>query len=180
MERYFQKRIRSLDLDDNAAGTSRPTLRLKHSTQTQREIDLDELPYDPADRKRNSEYTRNPKKQDEIRRRYLTRGPYRPPPNFDYPYRDIGSEHRRFNPEWFNEYGGWLEYSDKVHKAFCLCCYLFRDCNEGQAGNDAFVINGWNGWNKKCRLATHKGNASSFLNVVVKRCDALMNQDQSI
>jgi hypothetical protein len=26
MERYFQKRIRSLDLDDNAAGTS----RLKH------------------------------------------------------------------------------------------------------------------------------------------------------
>jgi hypothetical protein len=180
MERYFQKRIRSLDLDDNVAGTSRSALRLKHSTQTQREIDLDELPYDPADRKRNSEYTRNPKKQDEIRRRYLTRGPYRPPPNFDYPYRDIRSEHRRFNPEWFNEYGGWLEYSDKVHKAFCLCCYLFRDCNEGQAGNDAFVINGWNGWNKKCQLATHKGNASSFHNVVVKRCDALMNQDQSI
>jgi hypothetical protein len=67
-----------------------------------------------------------------------------------------------------------------MNKAFGLCCYLFRDCNEGQAGNDAFVINGWNGWNKKCRLATHKGNASSFHNAVVKRCDALMNQDQSI
>ena len=67
-------------------------------------------------------------------------------------------------------------------KAFCLCCYLFRDCNEGQAGNDAFAINGWNGWNKKCRLDTHvgKGNASSFHNVAVKRCDALMNQNQSI
>jgi hypothetical protein len=190
MERYFQKRIRSLDLDDNAAGTSSPTLRLKHSTQTQREIDLDELPYDLADRKRISEYTRNPKKQDEIRRRYLTRGPYRPPPNFDYPYRDIGSSlpTRCIRPfvcvatflEWFNEYGGWLEYSDKVRKVFCLCCYLFRHCNEGQAGNDAFVINGWNGWNKKCRLATHKGNANSFHNVAVKRCDTLMNQDQSI
>jgi hypothetical protein len=54
MERYFQKRIRSLDLDDNAACTSRPTLRLKHSTQTQREIDLDEFPYDSTDRKRIS------------------------------------------------------------------------------------------------------------------------------
>jgi hypothetical protein len=51
-----------LDLDDNAAGTLRPALRLKHSSQTQREIDLDELPYDPADRKRILEYTRNPKK----------------------------------------------------------------------------------------------------------------------
>lgn len=75
-----------------------------------------------------------PKKQDEIRRRYLTRGPYRPPPNFEYPYRDIGSDRRRFNSEWFKEYGGWLEYNDKVHKAFCLYCYLFRDCNEDKLG----------------------------------------------
>jgi hypothetical protein len=89
-----------LDLDDKAASTSRPAraLRLNHSTQTQRETDLDELTYDPADRKRISKYTRNPKKQDEIRRRYLTRGSYRPPPNFDNPYRDIGSEPRIFNP----------------------------------------------------------------------------------
>jgi hypothetical protein len=33
----------------------------------------------------------------------------------------------------------WLEYSEKVDKAFCLYCYLFRDCIEGQGGNDAFV-----------------------------------------
>jgi hypothetical protein len=59
-------------------------------------------------------------------------------------------------------------------------CYLFRDCNEGQAGNDAFMINGWNGWHNKCRLDTHKGNTSSFHNVGVKRCDDLMNQGQSI
>jgi hypothetical protein len=54
MKHYFQKRIRSVDLDDNATGTSRPALRLKHSTQTQRKIDLDELPYDPAGWKRIS------------------------------------------------------------------------------------------------------------------------------
>jgi len=134
MERYFQKRNRSLDDDAADTSISRPPLRLKQSHvaativphPTQREIDLDELPYDPADRKRISEYTRNPKKQDEIRRRYLTRGPYRPPPNFDYPYRDIGSDRRRFNPEWFKEYGGWLEYSDKVHKAF-FCAAIFSE-----------------------------------------------------
>jgi hypothetical protein len=192
MERYFQKRNRSLSLDldaDADTSSSRPHLKLKITNtasvpkpSTQKEIDLDELPYDPTDRKRISEYTRNPKKQDEIRRRYLTRGPYRPPPNFDYPYRDIGGDRRRFNPEWFKEYSGWLEYSEKVDKTFCLCCYLFRDCNEGQAGNDAFAIKGWNGWNKKCRLDTHvgKGNVNIFHNVAVKRCDALMNQDQSI
>ena len=188
MERYYGKTKRSLDSITDE-GTSRPSVRRKQSDanngsllSNQREIDLDELPYDPADRKRVSEYTRNPKKQDEIRRRYLTRGPYRPPPDFNYPYRLIGDDQRRFNPQWFKKYGGWLEYSEKVDKAFCLCCYLFRDYNEGQAGTDAFAIKGWNYWNKKSRLDTHmgKGNVNSFHNVAVKRCDALMNQDQSI
>ena len=88
MERYYGKTKRSLDSITDE-GTSRPSVRRKQSDanngsllSNQREIDLDELPYDPADRKRVSEYTRNPKKQDEIRRRYLTRGPYRPPPDF--------------------------------------------------------------------------------------------------
>lgn len=69
-----------------------------------------------------------------------------------------------------------------MHKAFCLCCYLFRDCNKGQAGNDAFAIEGLNGWNKKSKLDTHegKGIVNNFHNVAVKRYDALMNQDQSI
>lgn len=190
MERYFSKRNRSSD-SDNDAGTSRPPLRPRQDASNAaaslpnptipREINLDELPFDPADRKRISQYSRNPKKQDEIRRIYLTRGPYRPQSG-NYEQRVIGDAPRRFNPEWFEEYGGWLEYSDKVHKAFCLCCYLFRDCIEGQAGNDAFAIDGWCGWNKKSRLDTHvgKGNVNSFHNVAVKRCDALMNQDQSI
>lgn len=189
MERYFGKRNRSLD-SSNDEGTSRPALRQKQPTvnaslpkpSNHTEIDLDKLPYDPADRKRISQYTRDPKKQDEIRRRYLTRGPYRPPPEFEYPYRLIGEDQLRFNLAWFKKYGGWLEYSDKVHRAFCLCYYLFRDYNEGQAGSDAFAIKGWNYWNKKSRLDTHvgKGNINSFHNVAVKRCDALMNQDQSI
>ena len=39
-----------------------------------------------------------------------------------------------------------------------------------------------NGWNRKSRLDTHlsKSNVNSFHNLAIKRCDALMNQDQSI
>ena len=95
MDRYFSKKTRSPDRE-NDTGTSRSPIRRRQSASNvtaasllkatiHTEINLDELPYDPADRKRVSEYTRNPKKQDEIRRRYLTRGPYRPPSNFDYP-----------------------------------------------------------------------------------------------
>ena len=74
-----------------------------------------------------------------------------------------------------------LEYSDREHKAFCLCSYLFRDYNEGQSRSDAFAIND-NCWNKKSRVDTRmsKSSVNSFHNVAIKRCDAFMNQDQSI
>jgi hypothetical protein len=71
--------------------------------------------------------------------------------------------------------------SEKVDKCFCLYCYLFRDCNKGQGGNDAFVINGWDGWNKSDRLRDHVGTkCDSFHNTVVKRCDNLLKLGQSI
>jgi hypothetical protein len=147
MDRYVVRR----KISDDDVGTSRqPTNSSNPSTNSvPREINLDELPYDPADRKRIPEYTKNPRKQDEIRRMYLTREPYRPPPGFKYPQKLIADVPQRFNPEWFNEYGRWLEYSEKVDKAFCLCSYLFRDCIVGQDGNDAFVVDGWSCWNKK-------------------------------
>src|SRR3954470_12476024 len=83
MERYFSNKTRSPDRD-NDTGTSRSPTRRRLSALNvtaaslpkptiHTEINLDELPYDPADRKRISEYTRNPKKQDEIRRKYLMR-----------------------------------------------------------------------------------------------------------
>ena len=95
MERYFLKKTRSPDRE-NDAGTSRSPIRRRLSASNSTsaslpkatihtEINLDELPYDLADQKRNPEYTKNPKKQDEIRCIYLTRGPYRPLANFDYP-----------------------------------------------------------------------------------------------
>jgi hypothetical protein len=87
---------------------------------------------------------------------------------------------RRFQPEWFKEYD-WLEYSEKVDKCFCLYCYLFRDCNEGQDGNDAFAKDGWDGFNKKDRLQDHVGTQpNSFHNTAVKRCNNLMKPERSI
>jgi hypothetical protein len=67
-----------------------------------------------------------------------------------------------------------------VDRAFCLYCYLFRDCIEGQAGNDAFVITGWSGWNNKQRLDTHVGGITSYHNTAVKSCNNLLKPNQSI
>ena len=90
------------------------------------------MPYDPDDRKKISEYTRNPQKQDEIRRKYLTKDLIG--------NRLILITHRgkleilnRDLIRIVDEYGPWLEYSDKVHKALCLCCYIFKYYNKGQA-----------------------------------------------
>jgi hypothetical protein len=143
-----------------------------------KDVNLDELPYDPADRKRIIEYP-GLKLQEEIRRRYLVRGPHRPQPGFGYPQTIIAHKPRWFNHEWFEQYD-WLEYSPKVDRAFCLYCYLFRDCIEGQAGNDAFVITGWSGWNNKQRLDTHVGGITSYHNTAVKRCNNLLKPNQSI
>jgi len=48
------------------------------------EVNFDELPYDPADRRRISDYIGD-KLQNDIRRKYLTRGPCKPPPGFMFP-----------------------------------------------------------------------------------------------
>ena len=143
------------------------------------EVNFDELPYDPADRRRISDYIGD-KLQNDIRRKYLTRGPGKPPPGFMFPTTMIAGFPRRCQHEWFTKYG-WLEYSEKMDRCFCLYCYLFRDCNKGQGGNDAFVIDGWDGWNKSDRLQDHVGSkCNSFHNTAVKRCDNLLKPGQSI
>jgi hypothetical protein len=130
--------------DVNASNANRTTNR--SSRISRHEVNFDELPYDPVDRRRISDYI-GQNLQDEIRRKYMIRAPFRPPPGYKYPQKIIGAIQRRFQPECFTKYD-WLEYIEKVHKCFCLYCYLFRDCNEGQGGNDAFAKNGWYGFNK--------------------------------
>jgi hypothetical protein len=58
---------------------------------------------------------------------------------------------------------------------------LFRDSIEGQGGNDAFVVDGFDCWNKSGRLKDHVGKSpNSFHNTSVKRCNDLLKHDQSV
>lgn len=177
MKRFF-KPI-SVTEEDNVVGSSlipSPSVHTrklpKHNSSVPELIDLDNLPRDPAKRKRMSDY--HPNQQDEIRRRYLLWGPYQPL-TFKFPYKVIGKKRRRFNPDWFDQYTNWLEYSEKEDKAYCLCCYLFRDNNvDTQNGHDAFVTQGWSYWKNTGRLALHVGDRTSFHNKALKASEDLL------
>jgi len=60
-----------------------------------------------------------------VRRKYLKKGPCQPC-TFSFPVTNIGGP-RRFIPEWFDEFGSWLEYSESKDRAYCFCCFLFRE-----------------------------------------------------
>lgn len=139
-------------------------------------IALDTLPSDPTDRPQIFDYDAN--QREEIRRLYWDRGACQPSAHI-FPSRTIGGKVRRFVVTWFKEFR-WLEYSVKVNKAFCLCCYLFRDNVEKHGGNDAFVVNGFNCWNKKESLYQHVGNVDSYHNRALQKRENLLKQHQSI
>lgn len=139
--------------------------------------DLDNLPWDPADRKRISEYNANQK--NEVIRKYLMRGPCQPRGHI-FKQSMKGGVLRRFNPAWFDQFPNWLEYSVKKDAAFCLYCYLFRD-NAGKGGrNDAWTIDGFSSWNKAKNISEHVGAVNSFHNNAAMKCENLMKQGQSI
>ncbi|KAK9079615.1 hypothetical protein SSX86_001288 [Deinandra increscens subsp. villosa] len=140
-------------------------------------IDLNKFPWDPADRIKIMDY--HPDQRDEIRRKYLGNGPCQPR-GHDFPKKTIGNKERRFIRTWFDKYGNWLEHSVKKDKAFCLCCYLFADHVGNQGGRDGFVEKGFNSWNKTERFSLHIGDINSVHNKSLKKCDDLINQNQSI
>ncbi|VAI26333.1 unnamed protein product [Triticum turgidum subsp. durum] len=166
---------------NNSSGSSNASRRTaKHNSAVPELVDLNKLPRDPAKRKRMADY--HPNQRDEIRRKYLIWGPNQPR-KLEFPYREIGKKKkkRRFNPDWYDDYAYWLEYSEKEHKAYCLCCYLFRDnIKDSHHGHDAFVVEGFNCWNKTERFVTHVGDRNSFHNRALKDCEDLLKQDQSI
>ncbi|XP_076905365.1 uncharacterized protein LOC143561109 [Bidens hawaiensis] len=140
-------------------------------------VDLDNLPWDPADRKRILDY--HPDQIDEIRRNYWINGLCQPH-GHKFPKRKMGSKEQHFSLTWFDKYGNWLEYSVKADKVFCLCCYLFADHVGNQGGRNIFSKEGFNSWNKPERLSSHEGGVGSAHNKALKRCEDLLNQKQSI
>jgi hypothetical protein len=87
----------------------------------------------------------------------------------------------RFSPNWFDDYGSWLEYSESKDKAYYFCCFLFRDHgNKKEAGYEAFVVNGWDSWNTPARLKDNVGDVDSIHNQAMKKCFDLLKRDQHI
>ncbi|XP_022008264.1 zinc finger MYM-type protein 1-like [Helianthus annuus] len=142
-------------------------------------IDLDTLPSDPYDRKPIESYNVN--QRDEIRRAYILRGPYQPR-GIEFPQTTFqGDELRKFKEEWYDkhEYKGWLEYSSKSDRVFCLCCYLFR--SHFGDGRDTFVSGGYNNWKKvHASLKKHVGLVNSLHNKCFQKSADLVNENQAV
>ncbi|PNT70200.1 hypothetical protein BRADI_2g07593v3 [Brachypodium distachyon] len=116
----------------------------------------EEIQYDPGKRKLIEHY--HPNLKDTVRRKYLVNGPCQPR-NIDFPYLEFGNKRRRFNPDWFDEFGSW----DRGHKK--------------EAGYEAFVLNGWNSWNVKARLNNHVGDVNSIHNQAMRNCIDLLKRE---
>ena len=69
---------------DGTASNTNHTSHRSSRILSRQEVNFDELPYDPADRRRISDYIGD-QLQNDVRRKYLTRGPCKPPPDFKFP-----------------------------------------------------------------------------------------------
>ncbi|XP_022030925.1 zinc finger MYM-type protein 1-like [Helianthus annuus] len=137
----------------------------KESSSGPNMVDLDKLPWDPADRIRILDY--HPDQRDEIRRKYWLNGPCQPR-GHNFPTKLIGKKKRRFVKTWFDDYGKWLEYSSGNYVG-------------NQGGRDVFSQQGCHAWNKAIdTFETHVGDVNSAHNKALKKCEDLINQNQSI
>ncbi|XP_025878323.1 uncharacterized protein [Oryza sativa Japonica Group] len=179
MEKYYKRKSPSHGED---VAPSQPSHRHNAATFNRRDVPEDinwevEIQFDPGKRKRIEDY--HPNQKEMVRRKYLDNGPCQPRPD-DLPVTNIGGRDRKFNPEWYDEFGSWLEYSESKDKVYCFYCFLFRDPNKKSAGYDAFVTSGWSSWNKKHRLKEHVGDIDSVHNQAMRDCDALLKKEQHI
>ncbi|XP_050222231.1 uncharacterized protein LOC126672328 [Mercurialis annua] len=177
MEKYFKRKTMSESL---------PSVKNQESCNEEHQIlqgnmdrvDLDNLPSDPALRKPIADY--NPNIQEEVRRRYLQKGPCQPREH-NYKHTLQGTVFRRFCHTWFDEHSSWLEYNKVKEAAYCFCCYLFKPESKGHTGSsDAFVVEGFTNWKKKEKLQIHIGGPNSAHNQAVNKCQNLMNQRQHL
>jgi len=158
MEKYFKRKAPELD------------------SRSIQDINWEEeIKYDPGLRKQIDSY--HPNQREKVRRKYLENGPCQPR-TCDFPVSYIGDKPRRFIPEWFDEFGSWLEYSESKGRAYCFYCFLFREKKD--AGYEAFVVNDWNGYHRKDRLRLHVGDVGGLHFVAMKKCDDLLRREQHI
>jgi len=131
----------------------------------------EEIKYDLGLRKEINSYHFNLRER--VRRKYLENGSCQPR-TCNFSFAQIGEKDnlRRFQPELFDEFRSWLEYSESKNRAYCFCCFLFREKKD--AGYKAFVVEGWNGYHRKERLKIHVGNVDGSHFIAMKKCDDLL------
>ena len=164
MEKYFKRKAPELDSSINPRNLCVEDINWE-----------EEIKYDPGLRKQIDSY--HPNQREKVRRKYLENGPCQPR-TCDFPVSYIGDKQRRFIPEWFDEFGSWLEYSESKGRAYCFYCFWFREKKD--AGYEAFVVNGWNGYHRKDRLRLHVGDVGGLHFVAMKKCDDLLRREQHI
>jgi len=158
MERFYKRKTPEPDSGNNARNSRLDDINWE-----------EEIKFDPGLRKQIDDY--HPNVRERVRRKYLENGPCQPR-TVHFPMTNIGGIPRRFVPEWFDEFGGWLEYSESKDRAYCFYCFLFREKKDG--GYEAFVKNGWNGYHRKERLQNHVGNVGGSHYLAMKKCDDLL------
>ncbi|KAM5585528.1 zinc finger MYM-type protein 1-like [Rosa sericea] len=173
MKRYFKKVSRP----EETSSSTKNNVDSESSKKDELEAILDNLPSDPARRKRILDY--DPNIRDQVRRRYLLKGPCQPR-NHEFPQTLLSGTKRRFVPSWFDEHLEWLEYSIENDAVFCLCCYLFKPHHGDQGGGDKFTCKGFSNWKNKKGLQDHVGGLGSVHNQALLNCQALMNQKQHL
>ncbi|XP_058222599.1 uncharacterized protein LOC131332410 [Rhododendron vialii] len=172
------------ELLQSAIGTStiEPQTRpLKTPRVEVKEFDSSSLIRDPGLRRPIRDYPTS--ERDEVRRAYLTFGPYQPEfPKDQYPKDGNG---RRFLPSWYKLYLEWLEYSPTKNCAYCLPCHLFAQ-ESRRPGYNAFVDHRFSKWKKvnnsmRCPFAIHMGkDLNSCHRCALGKCHDLLNQAQHI
>jgi hypothetical protein len=85
-------------------------------------INWEEIKSDPGLRKQIEDY--HPNLRERVRRKYLENGTCQPS-TVRFPVTEIGGVPRRFVPQWFDDFGGWLEYREsKIEHIAFIVSYL--------------------------------------------------------
>ncbi|KAJ3696949.1 hypothetical protein LUZ61_000654 [Rhynchospora tenuis] len=132
---------------------------------------------DPGKRPQIDDYT--PNRRDEVRRFYISKGPFQPYMD-EYPYSTNAIHRRRFQYSWFKKFP-WLEFSPTSERAYCFPCFLFSTKPQGRCGSDTFTVKGFQNWKKvnngkDCAFLTHMGQASTSAHYFAMLCyDNLKN-----
>ncbi|XP_052114108.1 uncharacterized protein LOC110278421 [Arachis duranensis] len=127
MEKYF-KRTSSLKIgSQNNSSTSSNKRRFL-------EFEVDNLIADPGQRPKISSY--HPNDRDKVRCAYLQKGPCQPRTH-DFPQTACGSSFRRFNPNWFDDYGNCTLNSKRYCKS---CCKETTKVIVDDLGDELFAV----------------------------------------